>query len=97
MDFATGAIYLPRGETSDIDKILSRAEIDEYPLAGRELDDILALIEAETGLEIDPASIWVRRGARNDAIEPRLRELNARIARTAERRADDGTYEQNRR
>jgi hypothetical protein len=82
VDFVTGAIYLPRGGTSDVDQILSSAEIREYPLAGRELGDIVALVEGETGLEIDPRALQVVRGRADEAVETRLRELNARIAAT---------------
>jgi hypothetical protein len=80
VDFATGAIYLPRGATSDVDEILSSAEIREYPLAGRELGDVLTVVERETGLEIDPQALQVVRGRADEAVETRLRELNARIA-----------------
>jgi hypothetical protein len=82
VDFVTGAVYLPRGGTSDVDQILSSAEIREYPLAGRELGDIVALVEGEMGLEIDPRALQVVRGRADEAVETRLRELNARIAAT---------------
>jgi hypothetical protein len=89
VDFSTGAVYLPHGGRSDLEDIIGRAEIREYRLESRELGDIVALVEAETGLEIDSRALQVLRGQRGDAVETRLRVLNAQTAmtRSEDRRA----------
>jgi hypothetical protein len=88
VDFSTGAIYLPKGETSKTEELLSRIEIRDYNPESRDLGDIVAVVEAQTGLKLDPASLRVIRGHPEDAVESHLRALNARIATTRERRAD---------
>ena len=89
VDFSTGAIYLPHGRRSDLEEIIGGAEIGEHGLDRRELGDILALVERDTGLQIDSRALRVLPAQRDEAVETRLRELNAQIAvtRSGDRRA----------
>jgi hypothetical protein len=90
VDLATGAIYLPHGQRSKVGQMLGQVEIRRYPLQNRDLDEIVAFVEAETGLPLDRDSLRVTQGRPEASIEFRLRELNAQIARARSRdlRAD---------
>lgn len=85
VDFSTGAIYLPHGKRSDLEEIIGGAEIGEHGLDRRELGDILALVERETGLQIDSRALQVLPAQRDAAVETHLRELNAQTVRTRSR------------
>jgi hypothetical protein len=80
VDLATGAIYLPQGEKSKVGQMFGQEEIRRYDLESRDLDEIVAFVEAKTGLPIYRDSLRVVRGRPEASIESRLRELNAQIA-----------------
>ena len=90
VDLTTGAIYLPQGQKSKVGQMLGQVEIRQYDWESRDLDEIVAFVEAETGLPLDRDSLRVIRGRPEASIESRLRELNAQIAvgRSRELRAD---------
>ncbi len=79
VDFATGAIYLPRGQKSKVSDLLGEPEIREEHLTARSIAEIERILGEATGLTIDLASqsVLVFRGQEREDVRSRLRELNA--------------------
>jgi hypothetical protein len=86
VDFATGAIYLPGGRRAALEPLSDRGEVAALPLRGGDLARILARVEAETGLALDPARVRVvRLPADEDAacVEALLRGFGTNTGVTA--------------
>ncbi len=79
VDFATGAIYLPRGHKSRVSDLLGDTEIHEEHLTARSVAEIERILGEETGLtiELESQSVVVFRGQEKEDVRSRLRELNA--------------------
>ena len=79
VDFATGAIYLPRGQKSNVGDLLGEAEIREERLTVRSVAEIERILREATGLtiELESQSVLVFRGQEREDVRSRLRELNA--------------------
>ena len=79
VDFATGTIYLPRGQKSKVSDLLGEPEIREEHLTARSIAEIERILGEATGLTIDleSQSVLVFRGQEREDVRSRLRELNA--------------------
>ncbi len=80
VDFATGAIYLPRGHKSKASDLLGELEIREERLTVRSVAEIERILREATGLtiELESPSVLVFRAEEREDVRSRLRELNAR-------------------
>lgn len=79
VDFATGAIYLPRGQKSKVSDLLGEPEIREEHLTARSVAEIERILREATGLtiELESQSVLVFRAPERADVRSRLRELNA--------------------
>jgi len=79
VDFATGAIYLPRGQKSNVGDLLGELEIHQERLPVRSVAEIERILREATGLTIELASqsVLVFRAQEREDVRSRLRELNA--------------------
>ena len=79
VDFATGAIYLPRGHRSKVSDLLGDSGILEEHLTARSVAEIELILREETGLtiELESQSVLVFRAQEREDVRSRLRELNA--------------------
>ncbi len=79
VDFATGAIYLPRGHKSKASDLLGELEIREERLTVRSVAEIERILREATGLtiELESPSVLVFRAEEREDVRSRLRELNA--------------------
>ncbi len=75
VDFATGAIYLPKGGKSKSREALGKLEIERHPLPSRDLDEIVAFVQAETGHRIDRRRLEIARGQHGPSVASQLAEL----------------------
>ncbi|MCZ6571175.1 MAG: hypothetical protein O7B23_13550 [Deltaproteobacteria bacterium] len=79
VDFATGAIYLPRGHKSKASELLGELELREERLTVRSVAEIERILREATGLtiELEAPSVLVFRAPERADVSSRLRELNA--------------------
>ena len=90
VDITTGAIYLPKGQTSRTRAILGSVEIERVPFEGRSLDDVEAALLEHSGVEVDLRAPGVQFTPMDDVvdIEARLIALNRPWLAEAPRRPD---------
>ena len=88
VDFATGAIYLPKGEKSKINELLGQMQIHKLELQTPNAREVAAVIEEHTGVKMDHhlASLIIFEGRQGTDIKSRLLELNLSIADAGYRR-----------
>ncbi len=79
VDFATGAIYLPRGQKRKVSDLLGEPEIREERLTVRSIAEIERILGEATGLtiELESQSVLVFRAQEGEDVRSLLRELNA--------------------
>ena len=79
VDFATGAIYLPRGQKSKASDLLGELELREERLTVRSVAEMERILREATGLtiELESQSVLVFRAQETEDVRSRLRELNA--------------------
>ncbi len=79
VDFATGTIYLPRGQKSKVSDLLGEPEIREEHLTARSVAEIERILGEATGrtIDLESQSVLVFRGQEREDVRSRLRELNA--------------------
>ncbi len=79
VDFATGAIYLPRGQKSKVSDLLGDIEIHEEHLTARSVAEIERILgeATEVTIELESQSVVVFRAQEREDVRSRLRELNA--------------------
>ena len=78
VDLSTGAIYLPKGQTSRTKAILGSVEIERVPFEGRSLDDVEAALLEHSGVAVDLRAPGVQLTPMGDVadVEARLVTLN---------------------
>ncbi len=90
VDFSTGAIYLPKGGNSRSSEIFGQMEIYQLELGTRDAAGIAAVVEQQTGLEINlySPSVTVLEGHDGDDVAVQLHKLNLSIAQTKMRQLE---------